>query len=142
MPAIELLWQPACQRLALTLLHFLWQGLGVMILVAAAVRLLKLRHGPPRYAAYLVGMLVMAVCPVVTFLAIEAPQAAQLDSEPSVAVAEKTLGQSDEMVLPGQFDWTSSANIDSATPLPAGPTEISADRVTTAVPEDTLDHTL
>ena len=70
---IEFLSEPPCQRLALTLLHFLWQGLAAMVLVIAAARLLMLRRGPPRYAAYLIAMLTMVVCPVVTFMLLGEP---------------------------------------------------------------------
>ncbi|HUU22129.1 MAG TPA: M56 family metallopeptidase, partial [Phycisphaerae bacterium] len=73
MQSIQFLWGPAWQRLALTLLHFLWQGLAVTVLAVAVVRLFRLRSGPPRYATYLLAMLVMASCPVVTFFLVEVP---------------------------------------------------------------------
>ena len=91
MSAIELFSQPAWARLALTLLHFLWQGLAVVAIVALAARLLKLRHGPPRYAAYLACMLVMAACPVVTFLVVEVPPATQLNNEVSILAGEQVV---------------------------------------------------
>jgi len=78
MDAIQLLWHPAWQRLALALLHFLWQGAAVAVLAVAAVRLLALRSGPPRYAAYLLALVAMAACPVVTFCLVEAPVPAGL----------------------------------------------------------------
>ena len=80
MSTIELLWQPACQRLAIALVHFLWQGLAAMALIAVVVRVFRLRHGPQRYTAYLLGMLVMVACPVATFLVVEVPCTPQLDT--------------------------------------------------------------
>ena len=68
MSPIKFLSQPVWQRLGLTLLHFLWQGLLVAILVGRLIQLFKLNHGTARYAAYLFAFLIMAACPVVTFL--------------------------------------------------------------------------
>ena len=73
MSPMELLSQPIWQRLGWSLLHFLWQALAVAALTMAGVRLLNLRHGPQRYAAYLAALLIMAACPVATFLTIELP---------------------------------------------------------------------
>lgn len=69
---IELLSQPFWYRLGLTLTHFLWQGLVVAILAGVVVRLFKLSPGNTRYAAYLLTFIVVAICPVITFVAIDA----------------------------------------------------------------------
>jgi len=69
---IELLSQPFWYRLGLTLTHFLWQGLVVAILAGVVVRLFKLSPGNTRYAAYLLAFIVVAICPVITFVAIDA----------------------------------------------------------------------
>ncbi len=71
MSIVEFLSQPLWQRLGLTLVHFLWQGLAVAVLVGALVRVLRLKHGNARYAAYLLAFAAMIVCPVVTFTAID-----------------------------------------------------------------------
>jgi hypothetical protein len=70
MQVVEFFSQPIWQRLALTLMHFLWQGLAVAVVVCAAVRLVGLKRGNPRYTAYLVAFAVMAGCPAVTFVAL------------------------------------------------------------------------
>ncbi|MCY2927279.1 MAG: hypothetical protein NT031_17965, partial [Planctomycetota bacterium] len=75
MTAADCLSGPGPLRLALTLVHFLWQGLAVAALTALAVRAMALRAGPPRYAAYLTALLALAACPVVTFLLVEPPVA-------------------------------------------------------------------
>ena len=40
------------ETIASVLLHFLWQGCAVALLVELAVRVLRLKSGAPRYAAY------------------------------------------------------------------------------------------
>ena len=69
---IELLSQPFWYRLGLTLTHFLWQGLVVAILAGVVVRLFRLSPGNTRYAAYLLAFIVVAICPVITFVVIDA----------------------------------------------------------------------
>jgi len=73
MTAIEFMSGPAWQRVGWTLLHFVWQGAAVAALASLAVGLLRLRHGPGRYAAYLAALVGMAVCPALTFFALPAP---------------------------------------------------------------------
>lgn len=73
MAVIRFFSEPFWQQLGLTLMHFLWQGLLVALLVAAVVGVLRLRHGQGRYWAYLGAFAVMAICPLLTFLAIHRP---------------------------------------------------------------------
>jgi beta-lactamase regulating signal transducer with metallopeptidase domain len=73
MSIVEFLSQPLWQRLGMTLVHFLWQGLAVAVLVGAFVKVFRLKHGNARYAAYLLAFIAMIVCPVVTFTAIDIP---------------------------------------------------------------------
>ena len=73
MSIVEFLSQPLWQRLGLTLVHFLWQGLAVVALVGVLVRVFRLNHGNARYAAYLLAFIAMIVSPVVTFIAIDIP---------------------------------------------------------------------
>ncbi len=82
MQAIRFLSNPAWQRLALTLLHFLWQGAIVAAVAVAVVRLLRLRSGPPRYAAYLIALVAIAACPVVTFWLVEPPAPMEVPAAP------------------------------------------------------------
>ena len=53
--------------LAATLLHFLWQGAALALLIATLFRGLRGRSPQTRYLVGLAGFLVMAVCPIVTF---------------------------------------------------------------------------
>lgn len=79
-----------CRRLLLTLAHSLWQAtaiLGLAIIAAAALR----KSGPGvRYRVYVGGLLIAAVCPMVTFALLPATKAAQSDRAahaPAVAIA-------------------------------------------------------
>jgi len=63
----EILWGPLGQRLAWTLLHFLWQGLVISAGVAALACLLSPAETRGRYALALVGLVLMACCPLITF---------------------------------------------------------------------------
>ena len=65
MSAIELFAGPEWERVGLALLHFVWQGAAVAGGVAGVGMLL--RRGRRRYALYLMGLMVMAACPVVTY---------------------------------------------------------------------------
>ena len=73
MSIVEFLSQPLWQRLGLMLVHFLWQGLAIAVLVGVLVRVFRLKHGNTRYAAYLLAFVAMIACPVVTFTAIDIP---------------------------------------------------------------------
>ena len=72
MSFIEFFSQPLWYRLGLTLTHFLWQGLVVVILISTFVRLFRLRAGNARYYAYLLAFVLLAICPVITFIVIDA----------------------------------------------------------------------
>ncbi len=73
MSIIEFFSQPLWQRIGLTLVHFLWQGLIIAILVGVCVRILKVHEGNNRYTAYLMAFLATILCPVVTFITIDVP---------------------------------------------------------------------
>ena len=60
-----------CARLALTLGHFLWQGLVLAILAMCVGRLLRRVSAVARYRVFVVALLLMAACPPVTFCLIE-----------------------------------------------------------------------
>ncbi len=70
---VEFLSGPLWQRIGLTLVHFLWQGLAIAVLVGVLVRVFRLKHGNTRYAGYLIAFIAMIACPVVTFTAIDIP---------------------------------------------------------------------
>jgi beta-lactamase regulating signal transducer with metallopeptidase domain len=68
MSPVEVLANPVARQLTLALLHFVWQGLAIAVLLVLAVELLGIRRPQSRYACSLVALLVMLVCPVATFL--------------------------------------------------------------------------
>jgi beta-lactamase regulating signal transducer with metallopeptidase domain len=111
MSVAEFFSQPLWHRLSLTLVHFLWQGLALAALACAAVRILRLKRGNSRYAAYLVAFAAMAVAPLVTFMALGAPTvsaplapqpALQIESAAAVprAMPAQAPGQRNEDTLP------------------------------------------
>ncbi|MBN2477271.1 MAG: M48 family metalloprotease, partial [Pirellulales bacterium] len=63
-----------CVRLAATMGHFLWQGAAVYLLVIFAGLLLRLSSAGARYAVFTAALLVMAVCPPVTFVLLRSPE--------------------------------------------------------------------
>ena len=73
MSILEFLSQPLFQRLGMTLVHFLWQGLAVAVLISGFIKVFRLKHGNARYVAYLLAFIGMIICPVVTFTAIDRP---------------------------------------------------------------------
>jgi len=71
MSVIEFLSEPIWQRLGLTLLHFLWQGLAIAVLFGLIIRLFRLSRGNNQYIACLLAFLAMSACPVATFLTLD-----------------------------------------------------------------------
>ncbi|GMU23488.1 MAG: hypothetical protein AMXMBFR13_35660 [Phycisphaerae bacterium] len=55
-------------RLVLTFGHFLWQGMLILLLAGAAAWLLRCGSAQTRYGLWMSALLVMAVCPVATFM--------------------------------------------------------------------------
>ncbi len=68
MTLTEIFSHPLWFHLGLILVHFLWQAAVIALLAWGAVCLYGLRHGTPRYNAYLVGLVLMIAAPIVTFL--------------------------------------------------------------------------
>lgn len=81
MSAPDLLRDPIWQRLALALLHFVWQGALTALVVGGLICVLRVRRPQVRYAVWLGGLALMALCPAVTFVVAEPsiPIAASLD---------------------------------------------------------------
>jgi len=61
---------PVVEALGWTLIHFIWQGAVVALVVAIAKRALKRRPANLRYLIACLGMLAMLALPLVTFLAL------------------------------------------------------------------------
>jgi hypothetical protein len=55
------------ERLAGSLLHFVWQGAAIAIVTAIVLRLLRQRSPEYRYAVALAALAAMLVAPFVTF---------------------------------------------------------------------------
>src|SRR5579884_1353607 len=66
-----LLRQPLVLQLGWALVHFLWEGAVVALLVAAALRAMRGKSPEARYAVACLGLLMMAMCPVVTFIVLQ-----------------------------------------------------------------------
>ncbi|MHC4464363.1 MAG: M56 family metallopeptidase [Planctomycetota bacterium] len=87
--------QPVWLRLVFALLHFLWQGSLVGILILLLLHLFNLRRGMTRYAAYLFAFLIMAACPVVTFFVLTIGTPGVIEQEIAIKAAEKPTGSND-----------------------------------------------
>ena len=70
-------------RIGLTLVHFLWQGMLVAILVWLIVAVFRKKSANLKYTVFVGGLLTMVVCAVVTFFVMGAY--VQRDSVPSVS---------------------------------------------------------
>ncbi len=68
---LDLLSEPVWQRVTWTLLHLLWQGLLVAVLLAAVLWLFRVRRAEARYALCLTAMAAMAGCLPVTFAVLQ-----------------------------------------------------------------------
>ncbi len=68
---VHLLDGPAWERLSWTLLSFLWQGIVIAAGAELAVALLPLRRAAARYALFVLAFVLMALCPLVTFLVLD-----------------------------------------------------------------------
>lgn len=72
---------PLVERLGWTLIHFVWQGTIVAVIVAAALRVFRKASAKTRYAGLCAALLAVAAAPVVTFfwIPVESP-ASSLDA--------------------------------------------------------------
>jgi beta-lactamase regulating signal transducer with metallopeptidase domain len=93
--ATQWLTLPSSRLITLTLLHFLWQGLAVALLLQLLVEACRIRRAGARYACSLVALLVMVIAPIVTLgvLMISRPNAVsgQLGSVEYAAVASPVV---------------------------------------------------
>jgi ankyrin repeat protein/beta-lactamase regulating signal transducer with metallopeptidase domain len=71
---LNLFSEPWVERLGWVLIHFLWQGAGIALLLAVALRLLTRASSHLRYVAIGSALLLCAVMPVVTWILLS-PQA-------------------------------------------------------------------
>ena len=72
MSSLDLLRDPVWQPLTWTLLHFLWQGLAVAAGAATVLCVWPVRGAHERYLICRSALIVMAACPFVTFMVVDA----------------------------------------------------------------------
>jgi beta-lactamase regulating signal transducer with metallopeptidase domain len=89
---------PVAQALSTALLHFLWQGIAVGVLLAIALLLLRKSSASSRYVASCIVLAMLALAPVVTgWVVYQSPQdsaaqsAAEAASAPPVVVGVSTV---------------------------------------------------
>ena len=96
----QILNQPWSQRLAWSLLHFLWQGLVIAAFLSVAMRALRRRSANLRYAVACMALIVMVVAPVVTFCVIPAGPTGDASAGPAVQKAPDVMMPVREYVPP------------------------------------------
>ena len=80
----DILGGPLGQRLAWTLLHFLWQGLLISG-CAGDGKLASFAFANPRpFAVAMTGLVLMACCPLVTFAVLPVPAPKPVSAAPSL----------------------------------------------------------
>src|SRR5580698_1835296 len=73
-PPAQALAQAIAHALGWTLLHFLWQGTLIALILASILALLNARSAQPRYVASCTALLLMIATPVITFARLLAQQ--------------------------------------------------------------------
>ena len=98
-----LLEHPAVQSVGWGLIHFVWQGIFISLLVACGLVLLRHRSASVKYLVCCCGLALMAVAPVITSLMLlfpkgiddraVRPEVVSAASEPAPAVTEPVVEQ-------------------------------------------------
>jgi len=105
MSMIELPDASLCVRLAATMGHFLWQGAAVYLLVILAGLLLRRSTAGARYAVFLAALVIMAACPLATFVLLRSPDAPAVivggQSSPDVSSDAAVLRAETPAAFPG-----------------------------------------
>jgi GWxTD domain-containing protein len=100
-----------------TLLHFLWQGALVAIILACVLALLNGRSAQPRYLAACAALVLMAVLPLITFARIVAAEHSAANSfllflSPSAAVTDYGIA-----MPPEPFPYRMATALDRFMPI-------------------------
>jgi GWxTD domain-containing protein len=100
-----------------TLLHFLWQGALVAIILACVLALLNRRSAQPRYLAACAALFLMAVLPLITFARIVAAEHSAANSfllflSPSASVTDHGIA-----TPPEPFPYRIAAALDRFMPI-------------------------
>ncbi len=123
--------QPLATALGWALLHFLWQGTLVALLLAGALRLLKGLSTNARYAAACAAMLIMLALPLVTMTVLmrSAPPQATIETQPAFAasteqksrIAEREQTPSSLPTITGSnfaISWIAAQQVNTKAMLP------------------------
>jgi beta-lactamase regulating signal transducer with metallopeptidase domain len=101
---LSLLRTTAIETLGWTLLHFLWQGTLIALILAVLVWLLRNRHPSLRYLLACASLAFMLACPIITYLVLDSSKSAQPSVEtalpPQPDVAQPVLVADNAAVQP------------------------------------------
>jgi hypothetical protein len=116
--------QAFCFRFSLTLLHFVWQGVAVGLLVLVAGWCLRRAAARVRYAVNSAAMLLMVACMPVTFALIAASETQMPDIRTAGEAAEEVVAESQGV----EFSRVASLlDIESPYEQPAEPFPVEGD---------------
>jgi TRAP-type C4-dicarboxylate transport system substrate-binding protein/beta-lactamase regulating signal transducer with metallopeptidase domain len=95
---------PMIETLGWTLLHFVWQGALIALILAALLWLLKNHRSSLRYGLSCASLAAMFVCPIITYMVLETRTPTKPNVEtallPQTEVAQPTLVSTNEPVQP------------------------------------------
>jgi beta-lactamase regulating signal transducer with metallopeptidase domain len=107
----DVLSDPLWQRLAIALLHFLWQGALVAALYAVAIQWLG-RRPEQRYVIGVVALVVLAACPTITYWFVQPPHPAPVSSVTDAAPSASVVSVAATNKLPVlDLAWMDDARI-------------------------------
>lgn len=110
MIALPALSDSALQRLAGSLLHFVWQGMAIALLLTLVISLGRIKRPAARYACSLIALLLMAGCPVVTCFWIVPSSATAVSTHAMVTVASTVTREAGELSTVPSESQTSLRN--------------------------------
>ncbi|MCA9154163.1 MAG: hypothetical protein KDA38_05225, partial [Planctomycetales bacterium] len=93
---LDALSEPACRQWTWTLLHFVWQGAAVSLLLLVVERCFRLRQVSDRYVLSVAALACMAACPLVTFCCLDARTTALPLASGPVAAFDSTAARAHE----------------------------------------------
>lgn len=126
---------PIVFRLGWTLLHFVWEGALIALMLAALLAVLRRRGAPSRYIACITALLLLAIAPMVTFLLTPSRGPTRLASTPvsitqsppidllNASPVHKTSQVAIPVVSPSPAPHTSAKSPSTSTPkaIPPAP---------------------
>lgn len=110
-----LLTEPLFQALGWSLLHFIWQGALVALLLAGANLVLRRSTANKRYVASCLALLLMTALPIATFILLASePQQTKITVTNSPQVESVNENQNGETVVPASIEPTNSSQNESS----------------------------